>query len=932
MPKFARPERLTWIALLAIILVGAVLRLVRLGSVPPGLHFDEAVYGLMARDIVGGHYPLFFPTYTGREPLYMYLMAAVFRLVGISTLGIRLTSALIGIATIPLVFLLMRSLHSPRVGLLAAAFTSLSYWHLTVSRNGYPNILIPPIECLALYFLWKGYRRAHYGWMALGGALVGLVLYTYLAARFFPLTVALIFGYVLVVDGERNWRRLGGLALAALAALAVFAPLGAYFLRHPEFFFERASQVLVFREAHAGEQTRLLLHNVLRSLGGFFIEGDARWHFNLPLRPIFTPAVAPFFVLGAGLALWRWRRPEYALLILWTLGMMTPAILTDDGMPQGQRMFGITPAIFGLAALGLDAAWGWASLRFARARRTRLWQAMGYALLAALLLFEGVALGGDYFGRWARHVTTFYTFDSDYALLAQRARQEVDAGRTVVIQSLHYRHPTVLFIEPRVGEAALWSVGDKTLAIPHRPGSELLYLWPAKNNPLQGGIEEVAARLLEEVEVIPDPEGAAAVRILQPRADILEAEAQAPALATFGDEVAVLGWELPERARRDKALRLVVHWRALREVGAARSLSLHLVDRQGVLWAQDTGLGYFSEQWRAGDAVYQLFELPIPSGLPAGPYEARLLLNDQDTKPLPVYRAGEPLGVHLSLGEVNFKSDGRRIEPLHKKGMALGHDLIAIDYAAGDLTAAPGGELRLPVTWQARTAPEVDYTITLALLDETGAVRRAQEAPLAYAYPTSAWEVGEVVQVVYVLPLQDVEAGIYTLRLRVQGVEGELDLGQVSIAGLQRLWEPPPMQTALSATWGEAIALLGYDLAARHYAPGDELSVTLYWQAQATLPADLKVFVHLIGPDERIWGQHDGAPANWTRPTMGWAEGEIVVDTHTFTIGEDAPPGEYRLCLGWYDAATLRRWPVASSEAEILPADRLVLTQIRVAP
>lgn len=930
MHKPIRPERLTWLALVAITLAGAALRLVRLGSVPPGLHFDEAVYGLMARDIVSGHYPLYFPTYTGREPLYMYLMAAVFRMVGISALGIRLTSALIGIATIPLVYLLMRSLHSPRVGLLAAALTALSYWHLTVSRNGYPNILIPPIECLAIYCLWRGYRRTHLGWLVLGGAWVGLVLYTYLAARFFPLTVALIFAYVLAVDRERSWRRMGGLALAALAALAVFAPLGVYFLRHPEFFVERASQVLIFREVHAGEQTRLLLHNVLRSLGGFFIEGDARWHFNLALRPIFTLAVAPFFVLGVGVTLRRWRRPEYALLILWTLGMMTPAVLTDDGMPQGQRMFGITPAIFGLAALGLDAAWAWASRRVSHMRAARLWRATGYGLLTALLLFESASVGWDYFGRWARDVNTFYAFDSDYVLLARRARQELDAGSVVVIQSLHYMHPAVLFLEPPVSEAALWSVGDKTLAIPHRPQGALRYVWPPKYNPLQGGIQEIMTRLLEEVDVIPDPAGGAAVRILQPRSGVLQAEAEASMVATFADEVAVLGWDLPEQARRDKALRLVVHWRALREVGAARSLSVHLVDGHGVLWAQDTGLGYFPEQWRPGDAVYQLFELPIPPGLPAGPYEARLLLNDQHIRPLPAYRDDKPLGVYVTLGQVGFKSDGRRIEPLHTEGVALGDELIVLRYGVGQIAAAPGDVLRIPVTWQVRTTPTQDYVVTLLLRDETGAVRREQGAPLAYTYPTSAWEAGEVVQMVYSFPLEGVEAGDYALGLRVQGLEIELPLGWVSVEGVERLFEPPTMEQPLSATWGGAIALRGYDLPARRYAPGQEVSLTLYWRAQAAQPGDLKVFVHLIGPDERIWGQHDGAPANWTRPTTGWAQGEYVIDTHSFAVGEDAPSGEYRLCVGWYDAQTLLRWPVASEEAEILPADRLVLARVSV--
>ncbi|RME46756.1 MAG: phospholipid carrier-dependent glycosyltransferase, partial [Chloroflexi bacterium] len=121
---------------------GAIIRLIALDRFPPGLHFDEAVYGLLARDILHGARPVFFSAWTGREPLYMYLMAPVQALVGVNTLAIRLTSALIGLATLPLTYLLGRELFSRRVALLATGLLATSYWHLTVSRNGYPNILI----------------------------------------------------------------------------------------------------------------------------------------------------------------------------------------------------------------------------------------------------------------------------------------------------------------------------------------------------------------------------------------------------------------------------------------------------------------------------------------------------------------------------------------------------------------------------------------------------------------------------------------------------------------------------------------------------------------------------------------------------------------------------------------------------------------------
>ena len=56
------------------LLVAAVLRLPQLTEIPPGVHYDEAAYGLNAGDIgLRGERPVFIPAFTGREPLYLYL-------------------------------------------------------------------------------------------------------------------------------------------------------------------------------------------------------------------------------------------------------------------------------------------------------------------------------------------------------------------------------------------------------------------------------------------------------------------------------------------------------------------------------------------------------------------------------------------------------------------------------------------------------------------------------------------------------------------------------------------------------------------------------------------------------------------------------------------------------------------------------------------
>jgi hypothetical protein len=50
-----------YLALVAAIgMVGLVIRVVDLGTIPPGLHFDQAANGLLSLEILTGRHPIFF--------------------------------------------------------------------------------------------------------------------------------------------------------------------------------------------------------------------------------------------------------------------------------------------------------------------------------------------------------------------------------------------------------------------------------------------------------------------------------------------------------------------------------------------------------------------------------------------------------------------------------------------------------------------------------------------------------------------------------------------------------------------------------------------------------------------------------------------------------------------------------------------------------
>lgn len=901
---------------------GAVLRLLWLHAAPPALHFDEAVYGLMARMIGRGNLPIFFYTYTGREPLYMYLMAGIFRLLGSTDVTLRLTSALAGIATIPLMFLLGRELFSWRVGLLAAAVAAGNYWHLSMSRNAYPNILIPPIECLAMVFLWRAYRDRR--WLAgvLGGAFVGLVLYTYLAARLFPITLALFFIYAFFVDRKRWLSRFWILALAVVAALVVFAPLAYHFYRNPGDFYQRASQVLVFETVTDPlAAAQLMGSNLLKNLLGLFWRGDPRWLFNLPGKPALPPALALFGLVGLVVALKQWRHPEFALLPIWILGMSLPAVLTADAMPQSQRISGITPALFTLVALGLDRA-----IELLRGRMGPQWKAVPAALVGFLLVLEGVHAGVTYFDVWARDPLNYYRFHGPYEYLARDAAPRLRAGDTVVVIAEHYQHPTSLFVAPEMRNA-IWLVAHRTVVAPHRDQGEILFYWPRDPYREQPFVEQALRPLVEPVATLLDGSGGPAVWVYR-LADHAR-PTDADAIATLG-EIAVLGWEAPASAPRDEPLRLTVQWRVEARTTQPRNLSVHLVDEQGHRWSQHTELGFMPEQWTPGDVVWQQFEIPLPPGIPAGRYSLRFLVDDERPAPFPVLVDGQPSGFFVPLGNVELTGAGPHVAPPSEPSDAFGPALRLLDRSRfdGDQLEAP--RILVQATWQTLADLVDDHQAQFELLDAAGEVVHSATLPLAYQYTTSDWVAGEVVLARYEIALPELPAGRYTLQLRVPGLDGLAQLGEVQSSGALRRFTVPPIQHRVDARVGQDLLLLGYDLAADAVAPGQAVALDLYWQAVSTPATNAKVFVHVVNAEGRIVAQEDRIPANWQRPTTGWSEGEVVVDSYAFALPGELPPGEYTVYVGMYDEATWERWPAWDSGGVAWPDGRVLVATLQV--
>jgi hypothetical protein len=124
----------------------------------------------------------------------------------------------------------------------------------------------------------------------------------------------------------------------------------------------------------------------------------------------------------------------------------------------------------------------------------------------------------------------------------------------------------------------------------------------------------------------------------------------------------------------------------------------------------------------------------------------------------------------------------------------------------------------------------------------------------------------------------------------------------------------PALANRVDARFGGQLALTGWAVSGlgpdRALLPGGRIELALEWTALRNVDEDYTVFVHLIGPDERRYGQVDGQPAAGLAPTTLLLPGEPLLDRRSLPVAGNAPPGRYRIDVGLYRLATGERLPV----------------------
>ncbi|MFN2289834.1 MAG: glycosyltransferase family 39 protein [Anaerolineae bacterium] len=922
------------------------MRLYQIDRVPPGFHYDEAAAALDAVDVLAGRHMVFSPRSYGREALFVYVAAPFVAMLGPTQLAVRLPTAIVGILTVLVTCLMGRKLFAKEdpslaqwTGLLAALFLALSFWHVTLNRIGFRANYLPLVEVLCFFFLWRAVESRRVLDFALSGIFLGLSLHTYSASRLLPIVLVAAFagflltprGRVLVLSLKRYW------VLLASVALLVFAPLLIYLLTNPEHLVPRAKALSIFSPyLHQGDFWGLLGRSVLGNLGLFGFRGDPNWVYNISGRPQVDAIQAILFWLGLGLCLIRWRRPRYLFLIVWWFVMLLPSILAPDPIPHSLRAIGTLPVACIISARFLSGL----LLSIIRRLQPR-WKRLSLAALVVVPLYAGWAgynTWHSYFEEWSTREEVYYAYHSHIVDLAQTINRDDDPQAVYIfpvnydrrgeiysentLEALHEgpvpfhyivvddatvgRDLTDICRGKRRVHLVVWTHGDHIDADPRQVLPFYLERF--------GQATDVVAHLGYRILTYELPNDA--VGFDEPL-DFVAAPAE------FDDGLRLVAQAHGSTTSSGEAAWLALQWQVQDTPARDYKASVRLSDAAGNLVGQADDWLFSNEhsrtsQWEPGQVVTTYHLVPsLPATMP-GNYQLHLLLYEPSTQHQShlVSVDGTLSSQAVSLGSLQITRPRRRATLAPKVALEateLAPDLALLGYDLDRQSVNPGETMRVALYWRALSEIADDYSISLQMVDEQGrAVAMSQEEPVL---ATSQWHADDQWRDWRQLTVPpSTEPGEYQLTVHLAGStaghQTAVRLAQVQVEGRARLFEVPALDHPSLVMLGQAFQLLGYSLAEEHIRAGQDLNLTLVWQAQTESDISYTVFTHLIDAGSRIWGQKDSVPAQGEAPTTSWVVGEVIIDKYTIPVADDAPPGEYRIEVGMYEPSTGQRLAV----------------------
>lgn len=435
----------------AIVLLALFFRCYHLVRVPTGLSPIEAYVGNRAALMLERPADI----ESTSAPLFVRLQSFSVGLFGHYPWALRVIPALAGTLTVLGLYLLVQMLTNWQIAAIASFLLAVSSWHVTFSRTGFAEIMVPLIATWGLCFFWKALSRASIPFFAVSGLIFGIGLYLHQWFWLFfavPLLTAAAYLQLVKKDFDhskytelRN-KVARGIAIGALVVFLVWLPLGFQMYLNPDAVLTAVSE----RAPIAPDRLEQFLNNFWKTLGMFFSQGDPDWLHGVGGQPLLWWPLAALAAVGfakSTIKLIKLRQEHghfstmQVMLLSWFVVGILPSALTSGQAPDSLRALGAAPVAMFFGAEGI-----WWLMQFARrwygARDTHgaafgehFYKEAGIitgALLAALLVSIATQSFSSYFGEWASDPRTAKAYFRQTTATAQLLIRQKPARTTYI--------------------------------------------------------------------------------------------------------------------------------------------------------------------------------------------------------------------------------------------------------------------------------------------------------------------------------------------------------------------------------------------------------------------------------------------------------------------------------------------------------------------
>lgn len=442
-------SRKTEIFLVAVILLTAIfVRAYHFGAPPIGVHQDEAMAAVDAKalaeygtDRYGMRYPVHFTAWVSSQMsvLLSYCMIPFIKILGFSTVSIRLPMLIASCVGLLALYFFGRQLAGKWAGLIVLILGTISPWHYMQSRWSFDCNLFPHVFLIAVVFLIAGFRKKPFLYVAM--VFFGLCSYAYGIADYSVPLFLLFIGIYLLRQQVVNWKELTGcivlyviivlpeflsMLLTVLGKPGIETPL----FTIPTFLSSNRGNDILF----ANFSWQQLWDNIVATITTTWWSGDkSSTNTMVKFGPIYY-VTDIFFIIGMISIIMKIRKMEktkrypYVVLLGW-LGMSLWAGIITKNVTINRINIIFYPVI---VISGIGIAWC--------IRRIHLLCVPIAAMYGALALL----MAQMYFGSWAEISRTYYY---DPYLQALEYAKTIDCDKYYI-----YPDPQGIDVGARLGE------------------------------------------------------------------------------------------------------------------------------------------------------------------------------------------------------------------------------------------------------------------------------------------------------------------------------------------------------------------------------------------------------------------------------------------------------------------------------------------------